>query len=75
LFITVVGKLREETTDERQLHAEIARGRRQAARPRPWRQAQALLAEGQCLMWDDVACDAMDTAVQVRREMEVMFSA
>jgi predicted homoserine dehydrogenase-like protein len=32
------------------------------------------IAEGEALRWDDVAFDAADTAVKVRREMEAMFA-
>ena len=32
------------------------------------------IAEGQPLRWSDVAFDADDTAVKVRREMEAMFA-
>ncbi len=32
------------------------------------------IAEGQALRWSDVAFDAADTAVKVRREMEAMFA-
>jgi predicted homoserine dehydrogenase-like protein len=32
------------------------------------------LAEGECLIWSDVAYDAHDPAVQVRREMEAAFA-
>jgi predicted homoserine dehydrogenase-like protein len=31
------------------------------------------IAEGEQLRWDDVACDAGDAAVKLRREMEVEF--
>jgi predicted homoserine dehydrogenase-like protein len=31
------------------------------------------LAEGQCLKWNDVACDENDDAVKARREMEAAF--
>jgi predicted homoserine dehydrogenase-like protein len=31
------------------------------------------VAEGECLKWRDVACDANDLAVQTRREMETAF--
>ena len=32
------------------------------------------IAEGQLLRWSDVAFDANDGAVKVRREMEAMFA-
>lgn len=32
------------------------------------------VAEGECLTWDDVAWDANDAAVKIRREMERMFA-
>jgi predicted homoserine dehydrogenase-like protein len=32
------------------------------------------IAEGECLTWSDVAFDAVDDAVRVRREMERMFA-
>jgi predicted homoserine dehydrogenase-like protein len=31
------------------------------------------IAEGECLTWNDVACDQNDPAVKVRREMEAAF--
>ena len=31
------------------------------------------VAEGECLTWNDVACDETDLAVKVRREMEAAF--
>jgi predicted homoserine dehydrogenase-like protein len=31
------------------------------------------IAEGECLKWSDVDCDAADAAVKVRREMEAAF--
>jgi hypothetical protein len=32
------------------------------------------VAEGECLRWSDVAYDANDLAVKVRREMEAAFA-